>query len=190
MTSETLEDLLQGAPETVRSNLKRWLGVEQISDDALLAIRISRRYAQKLEAVRRYPDAVRHLLMHPPKVAGFAHTMTPQQKDSLALAGKAAKSIAQWVKGGMKYVDEEIREKRMQACLACPHLMDGETGVLVQKLASAVSKSKKNCSLCGCNVSAKGRFPHESCPAPHPEKAGFTRWDEPANPDQILNQAV
>lgn len=181
MTTTSIRELLQGRPDDMRRQLQTWLNTEmEISDQALAAAMLGGRYAQKLESVREYPDVVRHLLENPPAVpAGLLEIRQRPEYSNTELTGKAARSITEWVKGGMKYVDEAIREKRMQACLDCPHLMDGDSGKLVQKLVGAIARSKRVCSLCGCNVSAKGRFPHESCPASHPEKAGYTRWDEP-----------
>jgi len=175
-----LEDILEGSPENMRKALQEWLGSEiSISDQVLAALVVSPRYAERLSSLRDYPDAINHLLTHPPEVSvSVLEGLDEEQKGNVELVGKAAKSLGRWMVDGFRSVDEETRNRRWEACMACPHIEQAPTK-MIYKISSAASKEKKFCRLCGCNVRIKGRLPHESCPATHPINLAQTRWGEP-----------
>ncbi|QBF31181.1 hypothetical protein [Thalassococcus sp. S3] len=181
---EIVETLGRGSPNDMRGRLKDWLGVAdvEISDQALAAIVGSTRFAQKLTVVRDHPDAVRHLLANPPRApqSALAHLSDPNTapRAKPAKPHSVGRSALKWVRDGMKRVDDETRERRWAACMACPHLRDGATSPL-HKATAAIVNSAKVCGLCGCNVRAKGGLPHERCPDDHPETQGLSRWSEP-----------
>ncbi len=180
MTQITKQNIFKGSVEDIRIHLKEWLSVsDSISDQVLAAAIISDRYFHKLNTCRRYPEALNHLLRNPPKVPVNSLGNLQPEISNRQLVNKASRSIAKWACGGMKQVDEEVREKRLRACAECLYVKDASTGKAVQKILGAITKNKLICSICGCNVRVKGRFPHETCPVCHPVWEGYTRWGEP-----------
>ena len=96
---------------------------------------------------------------------------------SLALLGRAAKSLAKWGAAGFTHADEATQEKRLSACGSCPHARQ-PPATLAYRMAGG-GKDRGVCGLCGCPIARKARMSTESCPGEHPEKPGYTRWDEP-----------
>ncbi len=177
------------SPDALRASLRAWLGTDApISDQVLAALLISPRYAHKLGSLRDHPQAVAHLLAHPPEVPldvlddlGRDHKPAESPGDG-NLAAKAGASALRWIGEGLKLAEGPVRERRWAACMACPHLADPPAR-LTYRLARAITRDKKICSLCGCNVRIKGRFPHERCPDPDPANPARSRWGEGFSPD-------
>jgi hypothetical protein len=143
---------------------------EAVSTDVFHAAMRDQTYAHNLRVASRTPMMLKMLLSSPPKPAQGARPFS-----SVELARKAAEALARWAKTGFSVVDKETSERRRQACSACPHL-SAAPDLAVYKLMPG---SARICSLCGCKVDFKLRMPSESCPAPHPEQPGMTRWGEP-----------
>lgn len=178
MTDQTMEiDLSSGSSEQIRERLRDWLNVDTpISDAALIAVMNHRGYATKLGAMRHHANAVTHLLDHPPAVPAHLSPSAPAHS-SRELMTKAGGSLVRWMRDGARQVDSETRERRWQACMSCPQLADPPQN-LAYAAAGLISAEKKICRLCGCNVRAKGRFPHETCPSEDADRPGYSRWGE------------
>lgn len=78
--------------------------------------------------------------------------------DLLTKARNLSSALADWAKAGFAVVDEETYEKRIAACLACPHYF------------------QNTCLLCGCKVAGerlhKARLASSTCPDKPP------RWEK------------
>lgn len=184
MTPE-LELTGHGSREALRAHLRDWLSTQApISDQVLAALLISPRYAHKLGSLRDYPQAVEHLLAHPPLAPltildGIGREPRPAEPPGDAsLAVKAGASALRWIGEGLRLADGPVRERRWAACMACPHMADPPAR-LTYRVAGAMAGSKKICRLCGCNVRIKGRLPHERCPDRDPANPALSRWGEP-----------
>lgn len=140
-------------------------------------------YARELVANKRAPLIMRKLLNNPPKVKS---NHKPEHHFSTGeLISNAAKAMIRWSKTGFTKVDLETLERRENACLSCPNLVDPEK--LIQKMISIPIVSNEIgertgphvCDLCGCHLKKKIKVISEVCPDIHPTKEGYTRWDEP-----------
>jgi hypothetical protein len=141
-----------------------------VSDQVLEAALTDSAYAHRLMNARRHPVILQMLLDHPPPPV-YAAGMS-----KLALAQKAAASLARWTAKGFVTVDDATLARRRAACDACEHAQiaaEALAGNLPQRMDDA------QCGLCGCNLAIKTRFPHESCPDAHERMPGMTRWGEP-----------
>lgn len=152
-------------------------------------------YAYNLLVSRRSPDFLNHLIANPPRKRQYGapqeviqEVVTEEKKFSnMQLVGKASSALLRWGKTGFATVEREVLERRENACLGCPNL-SAPTSTL-QKLASQkkpaseIGRRTGNsvCKACGCTVSRKMRLVSEACPEQHPDKPGFTRWDEATN---------
>jgi hypothetical protein len=91
--------------------------------------------------------------------------------------------MAKWARVGFTVTSEEVMQRRLAACQACPELrMPPGEQTLLYKLIGTPAIEKTVCGLCGCNVFKKVRLTTESCPSLHPTKPGYSRWDEPLVP--------
>ena len=95
----------------------------------------------------------------------------------------AANAMLKWGKAGFSVVDKSTLEKeKMPAYHANIWLSQKKLQKLVvSKAEDKIGKRAADCTcnLCGCGISKKIRIPTESCPSKHPDKEGFTRWNEP-----------
>ncbi len=138
-------------------------------------------FAGDLLTCRGAPGFLQALLDAPATRAYERERPAPGNRE---LVGRAAAAFVRWGRAGFSTVDEEALARREAACLACPHLR--EPASAVQRLVPAREEDRlgartgrRVCELCGCNVAKKMRLPSESCPGPHPTRAGVTRWGEP-----------
>jgi hypothetical protein len=99
------------------------------------------------------------------------------EPSNLALLSTAAKSLALWGATGFTHVKQEVYARRIAACQACPNLT-APPDKLAYRLAGGGKADRSICRLCGCFVRNKARMSTEACPAEHPDKPGYTRWDE------------
>jgi hypothetical protein len=134
-------------------------------------------YARNLILCRNSPP-LRDFLLEQAKGWAVPAVSQADDKSTLELAAHAAKSFWQWTKSGFAQVDEATYERRFAACIACPNLRPPPDR-LAYKLVGADADRRRVCGLCGCVASRKARLPHETCPAPHPERPSVNRWDEP-----------
>jgi hypothetical protein len=56
--------------------------------------------------------------------------------------------VVKFAKSGFKYVSPEEYEKRLDACIKCPH----------------VKNPGLRCGLCGCNMELKAKWKTSHCP--------------------------
>jgi hypothetical protein len=154
----------------------RTLGLERpVSPHVLEAALRDETYARHLLTSRRSPTMLEYLLTHPPKPRASA--AEPPEFSQVDLAKRAAAALLRWGMVGFTVVDKETLERRRAACMSCPNLT-AAPGKLIYKLTLA-DESDMICGLCGCSVRKKMKLSSESCPAPHPEVHGMSRWGEP-----------
>ena len=142
-------------------------------------------YAKNLVANKRSSLILKKLLENPPEVK--SNHKPEYHFSNRELISNAAKAMIRWSKVGFTKVDLEILERRENACLSCPNLVDPEK--LIQKIIAIPLVSNKIgertgnhvCDLCGCHIKKKIKVISEDCPDKHPTKDGFTRWNEPLN---------
>lgn len=140
-------------------------------------------YARDLIANKRSPFYLNKLLKNPPDVE--SKHKPEHHHSSKELVANAASALIKWSKSGFMKVDADILEIRENACLSCPNMVDPD--MLIQKLIPSKNISNKPgertgrhvCDLCGCHIGKKIQLVSESCPDRHPDKEGFTRWNEP-----------
>jgi hypothetical protein len=141
-------------------------------------------YCSYLLTSRGSPGFLEPLLNDPANDA-YAPREEDPSHSSVALAGRAAKALAQWGKAGFTIADPDTIERRERACLSCPHLTEPSTKL--QKLMPSRPVSDelgrrtgdKVCAECGCQVAKKFRLPTEQCPVEDPDRPRFTRWGDP-----------
>jgi len=156
-----------------------------VTSEVLISALHNENYARDLVANKRAPLIVKKLLSNPPEVKSLhkpGHHFSNRE-----LITNAAKAMIRWSKAGFTKVDMETLERRENACLSCPNLVDPEK--LIQKIIAIPTVSNKIgertgshvCDLCGCHIKKKIKVISEDCPDKHPNREGFTRWDEPIN---------
>jgi hypothetical protein len=94
------------------------------------------------------------------------------------LARRAAKALIGWGRAGFTQVDDQTYERRLDACRACPHLVQPPQK-LVYRIGGRGAEDPRICDLCGCVVTRKARLPREQCPGADPADPARTRWGEP-----------
>jgi hypothetical protein len=71
-------------------------------------------------------------------------------------------SAFNWVRSGLRLVGGDVRDRRIETCLACPHarreVMSGVYRVIARAREDVV------CGMCGCPVHSKARLNSEECP--------------------------
>ena len=140
-------------------------------------------YARNLVANKRRPFYLKKLLENPPDVESEHKPEHHHTNRELILS--AASALIKWGKSGFMKVDAEVLEKRENACLSCPHIVDPDK--ILQKLVPSKHASNQIgertgnhvCDLCGCHIGKKIKLVTESCPDKHPVNKGLTRWNEP-----------
>jgi hypothetical protein len=130
-------------------------------------------YARNLLTCRRAPALLRHLLDNPPAV---------EPDSAMALLRRASQALVGWSRTGFTTVDEATYERRVTACLRCPHLMEADRHRRMYRAVTG-SDRPKVCGLCGCAVAQKARRTSERCPGEDPEHPDLNRWGEPRRPD-------
>jgi len=181
----SLPDGVAGWAEA-RQRLAQILGVTRELPSAVLhRAMMDSVFAHRLLVSRNAPNFLDALINDPnnAKFAQLAAEETREQEQAapsstLALLGRAAKSLAIWGATGFTHVDEAVFSRRVSACVSCPHLQKAPE-TLAYRLAGATKGDPGACGLCGCPVQRKARMSTEACPGHHPDKPGYTRWDEP-----------
>lgn len=143
-------------------------------------------FAHRLLVSRRAPGFL-NALIEDPANARFAPpdislpdaaAVEAAPASNMELLGRAARSLAQWAAAGFTHADEATQSRRLAACGSCPHAREAPLR-FAYLLAGGGSRDAGVCGLCGCPVARKARMSTETCPGEHPEKPGYTRWDEP-----------
>lgn len=82
----------------------------------------------------------------------YVTSIQPDAPSLLKRAESLAQSVGLWAKSGFKVADENVFDKRMAICKACPEWdKDGMGGT-------------GRCRKCGCSTQAKLRMASEKCP--------------------------
>lgn len=160
-----------------------------VTSEVLISALHNEEYAKNLVANKRSPLILRKLLNNPPEVR--SNHKPEHHFTNAELISNAAKAMIKWSKTGFTKVDMETLERRENACLSCPNLVDPE--MLIQKMISIPIVSNEIgertgrhvCDLCGCHLKKKIKVISEVCPDEHPTKEGYTRWDEPIKNYQL-----
>ena len=157
---------------------------QSVPDVVLFRALEDERYAQYLISVKGNNEKLSMLFNHPDTKKFEGKRPKKDKPKNLELVGKATKALVKWGKAGFKLVEDEVLERRENACLSCPNLVAPQK--MLQKIIS-LGKAKDQigkrtrdsvCGLCGCGVAKKIKLPTESCPGEHPNKKGYTRWNE------------
>jgi hypothetical protein len=133
-------------------------------------------YAHNLLTCRRTPALLEHLLENPPVV---------ERDSAVTLLRRASASLVGWSRTGFTTVDAAIYERRIAACLRCPHLMEADRHARLYRAVTG-SDRPKVCGLCGCPVAKKARRASEQCPGEDPARPGRSRWGEPVTPSEVI----
>ncbi|MDZ3833120.1 MAG: hypothetical protein U0S50_15080 [Sphingopyxis sp.] len=134
-------------------------------------------YARNLIIARTAPAFLNRLLENPPPLP----PADQEEASNVELLAKAAKSLWQWARSGMETASDDIYRRRLALCAACPHHRDPPKRAIYD-LARPFTKgdaAQRICGLCGCITANKARLATENCPGDHPDRPGFTRWEEP-----------
>jgi hypothetical protein len=147
---------------------------EPVSERVLAAALHSPSYATNLLVSRESPVFLSQLLANPPAAPEPDLSATELMK-------RAAEALWRWSKAGFTRVNEEVLERRLSACEACPNLSTPpETRSRLYALAGTAAGSRSVCRLCGCPVARKAAMAFEACPDSDPERPGLSRWGEKA----------
>ncbi len=174
-------ETLEGSIEEKCRQFSDFLGIEEtVSVEVLQAAVEDENYARNILTTRNTPAFLNHLLANPPKSTA---ANTPKLSNT-ELIGRATKALVAWTKTGFSKVDKITLEQREDACLLCPNLSSPKKAL--QKMVSTGKNTdeigqrarQSVCNLCGCNIAKKIRIPSEQCPDKHPEKEGYSRWNE------------
>ncbi|AVO59196.1 hypothetical protein [Pseudomonas chlororaphis] len=172
----------------------RYLGLDgPVSRAVFTAIIDNPTYATTLFTARTAPAFRDHLLAHPQPAqrlenSGETHPLASDESSrsssielsNSALLAKAARSFVAWGRGGFKTTDNDLFERRLSACEACPH-HTATPDKLAYRVGAALTgdSNRKICELCGCVTGKKARLRDEQCPGAHPDRPGYSRWGDP-----------
>jgi len=98
---------------------------------------------------------------------------------STEIIGNGVAAFWNWAKAGFGLVGPEQYEARLSVCLKCDHYADAPDKQIYKLVGKLSENNKKICTVCGCVAEKKARVITGACPAPHPEKEGLTKWEEP-----------
>lgn len=172
-----VESLEQGC-----ARLGELLGLDgPVQETVLRAALQDTTYAHNLFASRSAPAFLEKLLKSPPqseRVSGEVSDATGLS--NAQLLARASSALWRWGRSGFERIDEQARARRIAACRSCPHLTEPSGALQLMASGRGDDLGGRVCGRCGCLAARKVAVPTESCPAPHPTVAGFTRWGEPA----------
>jgi hypothetical protein len=141
-----------------------------VSPEVLISAVQSDEYAHNLLICRRTPALLNTLLANPIRPQPQAQD---RDQSAFELMKQASHALARWGKVGFSIVDDEVLERRLRACLACPNLRTSRTATIYKLM-----KTRASCALCGCDVEKKARMSSEYCPDEDPEAKGRNRWEQ------------
>jgi len=160
---------------SVAKRMSELLGTsEPPSEKVMTAALADPLYAHHLLTCKGNHLFLRVLLDNPPDVGA------EPVRSNATLVAMAAKALFHWARTGFATVDDDIFEKRINACHACPDLA-APTNQLVYRAIEYASTDEDNriCRACGCIAVKKARLPFENCPLPDSENGVVSRWGEP-----------
>lgn len=164
-----------------QAELAAILGLDEpVSEEVLHAAVADSTYVHNLLVCRREPEFLAHLLANPPKVEASGGA---EDFSTATLLVKAGESLARWAKTGFSTVSDEVYRSRLQRCSECPNLQaPPKNQQSLYALAGATANDRSVCGKCGCVVTVKARRTSDTCPDPHPGRAGMNRWNELMQP--------
>ncbi|MBE9062629.1 hypothetical protein [cf. Phormidesmis sp. LEGE 11477] len=180
------------AAETIgeaRERLGEVLGLDGAATTAVtLRVLAEAKFAEKLVAVRKFPDWRDRLLADPTNSA-FEPMDQPADeqagnarpaKSTVELVKKSSVALLRWGAAGFQKTDPVIVEKRRSACLSCDQLVDSPNSFPYQFAQRVFAGSDQRiCAACGCVAAKKILMATEVCPLADPEDLTLTRWGEP-----------
>jgi hypothetical protein len=144
--------------------------------------------AKVLAAALENPDYAKRLLAQRGGPHLYDLINNPPEKrfkiSTSSLITKAGKALLQWGISGFPTVSKEMLQRREDACLACPNLI--ESTLVLQKITASAKitneygqrTGNKSCALCGCVIRNKIRLETESCPMEDGKNPGMNLWGE------------
>ena len=133
-------------------------------------------YAKALWSSRKIPALRDQLLAAADqmRISGSAdNTPTTAQ-----LVGKSIKGALKWGMEGLKPAEPWVIQRRLAACLACPHNVPAPDKLVYRGAKVVVGKDATICDACHCLVNTKAAISTELCPEKHPDRPGLSRWEE------------
>jgi len=97
---------------------------------------------------------------------------------NIELIFRTTSSFLAWGKSGFKLADQNLLDKRLQACERCEFLTDPPKKLIYLGLELVTGKRDKICKACGCFVKKKAMLPSEKCPKQDPVQPNLSRWGE------------
>jgi|GEM_PF-561325 len=178
--------------------LAQFLKLEKpVSRDVFVSMVEDSTYAANIIMTRHSGNFLNHLLASPPhRFTAEGDSMLAQgkiiERSNTQLLKKAAQSLLVWTGSGAQLASDEVYQSRLSACAACPHYIEPPKKLIYKAAAllatrtstekstgKSKSKSNKMCNLCGCITANKAKLATEFCPDSHPDRPGYTRWNEP-----------
>lgn len=103
--------------------------------------------------------------------------MDDSEPSNSDLVERAAKAIWKWSRTGFATVDDEVFQRRLAVCLACPNMMKVPKR-LIYRATSSGDADARMCVLCGCIIAHKARLASETCPDQDSSNPELNRWGE------------
>ena len=144
-------------------------------------------FAEKLVAVRKFPDWRDRLLLDPANSAfePMDQLLNEQEENArpvtstVALIKQTSAALLRWGAAGFQTPEPAIVERRKAACLGCDQLVEPPSSLPYQIAKAFAGSDRRVCAACGCVISKKVLMDTESCPLADPEDPSLTRWGEP-----------
>ena len=159
---------------------------EPVPEAALRRAMLDSNFAHRLLVSRNRPGFLAVLLSDPsntryevPEELRTQETapVPAREHSTIALARSAAKAMLSWGRAGFTQVTQETYERRINACHACPHLVEAPDR-LVYKVRLNRQEDMRICNLCGCVASRKAWIPTEKCPGIDASNPALNLWGE------------
>jgi|688.fasta_scaffold396707_2 hypothetical protein len=176
-----IEDVPQA--EEVRSEFERLLG-KRLSDEAFILAISDERYRLHLIDARNYAPIFERLVASASsRIASVPNTDLGDDavNSSFGLLVSFGRALTKWGLEGFSLVDKEKQNRRLSACMCCPHLTDAPQTPLYhlgRVLLVRREDDSKVCAKCGCFVKAKVAVPTEQCPVLDENDPSISRWGE------------
>ena len=146
---------------------------EPLSSEVLRGASADPDFARNIAEARNDSAALQQLLRSPPEAPAATEEITDAE-----LLVHGARSIWEWIRGGLQTVDLQQWQQRVDECRHCPHLRAPPDNWLY-RLTLTAAEDMSICGLCGCVISRKAWLRPSRCPSESPNQPGFDRWGEP-----------
>ena len=100
------------------------------------------------------------------------------------LVAKSIKGALKWGMEGLKPAAPWVIQRRLDACLSCPHNVPAPDKLVYRGAKVAVGKDARICDACHCLINTKSAISTEHCPEKHPSQPELSRWEEPWVPPE------